>query len=54
MIAGRNVGEDDEETVAIELNFGFHLEEELSEVVIEDCEVGLALVGGEGLEPFEN
>jgi len=48
------IGEDDEETVAVRSELALHLEQNLGELLVDDCEVGLALVDGERGEPFED
>lgn len=52
-VAGGEVGEDDEGAVAVSVELAEHLEEEADEAGIDGGEVGLAVVEGEGGEPFE-
>ncbi|KAK3005823.1 hypothetical protein RJ639_016970 [Escallonia herrerae] len=49
---GGYIGKNEEEAVAVGLELGLHLEEDLGEVFIDGCEVGLALVDGGGYVSF--
>ena len=53
-MGGGEVGEDDEGAVAVGSELGDHAEEGLDEDGVHDCEGGLAVVEGEGGEPFED
>lgn len=51
---GREVGEYDEGAVTVGSDLGDHAEKGLDECGVDDCEMGLAVVDGEGGEPFQD